>query len=310
MSAADPVPGDRGRAVTRRTLLTALGLTAVTGAACTAARPVRHAGPVTSSMSSTPSPDSPVHYSYGTDGSQWGELFMPVGRVPRATVVVIHGGFWRSAYGADLGSPLGADLATRGYAAWNIEYRRVGNGGGWPETFDDVASAIDLLATIATQVPGLSTKNVIALGHSAGGQLATWAAHRQKLPPAAPGSRPKITLSSVVSQAGVLDLRTALAAGTGGSAVSDLMGSSPAQQPERYLWADPQQQIPLAVPVHCVHARGDQNVPFSQSADYVAAATAARATAVLHEVPGDHFSLIDVTSPAWHTIVGVIEGLS
>ena len=31
----------------------------------------------------------------------------------------------------------------RGWAVWNIEYRRVGNGGGWPDTFADVAAAID-----------------------------------------------------------------------------------------------------------------------------------------------------------------------
>ena len=82
-------------------------------------------------------------YSYGDSPSQWGELFLPDAAAPKGLVVVIHGGYWRSQYGAELGEPLAKDLAAHGMAAWNIEYRRAGNGGGWPETFDDVAAGID-----------------------------------------------------------------------------------------------------------------------------------------------------------------------
>ena len=86
-------------------------------------------------------------HSYGDDPSQYGELSLPDG-TPRGVVVVIHGGFWKAAYGVELGRPLAADLVERGWAAWNLEYRRVGNGGGTPETFDDVAAGIDLLAEL------------------------------------------------------------------------------------------------------------------------------------------------------------------
>ena len=86
---------------------------------------------------------------------------------PRAVVVVLHGGFWRARYGADLMDELCDDLAARGYAAWNVEYRRVGAGGGWPATFDDVEAAT------RRANDGLP---LVTLGHSAGGHLAVWAA--------------------------------------------------------------------------------------------------------------------------------------
>jgi acetyl esterase/lipase len=57
--------------------------------------------------------------------------------------VVIHGGFWRDAYDRSLMDALCEDLAGAGWTAWNLEYRRLGEGGGWPETFDDVAAGID-----------------------------------------------------------------------------------------------------------------------------------------------------------------------
>src|SRR6476660_10426262 len=88
-------------------------------------------------------------YHYGDDPSQWGELFLPDAAGARGVAVVIHGGYWRSQYGAELGEPLAKDLAAHGMAAWNLEYRRAGNGGGWPNTFQDILAAIDKLAALA-----------------------------------------------------------------------------------------------------------------------------------------------------------------
>jgi acetyl esterase/lipase len=117
---------------------------------------------------------------------------------------VLHGGFWLAEYDLGLGAPLAADLASRGYASFNLEYRRVGDGGGWPTTLQDVADGIDLLASL-----NVDTSHVVAIGHSAGGQLAAWAAGRSRLPVSAPGRNPKVAVTAVVSQAGVLDLTTA-----------------------------------------------------------------------------------------------------
>lgn len=250
-----------------------------------------------------------VRIPYGDDKSQLGELLLPDGthRVP--VVVVVHGGFWRRRYGYDLGAPLAADLAAHGVAAWNIEYRRVGNGGGWPATFDDVAAAVDALASVVQDHAGgrLDLDDVRGLGHSAGGHLAVWAAGRHRLPAGTPGADPMVRLSRVVSQAGVLDLVAASGAHLGDGACEALLDGPAEHRPGRYAVASPLAQLPLGVPVTCVHGDADVNVPLSQSETYTAAATAAGDPAKLHRLAGvDHFALIDPATPAWLTCRDVV----
>lgn len=247
---------------------------------------------------------TPRHITYGSDPSQFGELSRPTTAKHRGTVIIVHGGFWRAQYGLDLGRPLAADLVARGYTCWNLEYRRVGDGGGWPATFNDIAAGIDHLAGL-----DVDTSATVAIGHSAGGQLVTWAGGRAKLPASAPGAAPKVELTGIVSQAGVLDMVTAADTGVGGTAESDFLGGSPAAVPERYRLADPIQAVPLNAPVLCVHDRGDQNVPHAQSTAYVAAATKAGGKAALRTVAGNHFTLIDPTSAAWAVVVDALPHL-
>ena len=230
---------------------------------------------------------------YGDDPSQYGELGLP-DRTPRGVVVVVHGGFWKAEYDCSLGRPPAASLVEEGWAAWNLEYRRVGAGGGTPETCDDVAAGIDRLV----DVDGLDTSVVITLGHSAGGHLATWAAGRRE---------PLVRVTGVVSQAGVLDLVRADRQGLGGGAVARLLGHRAG--PADAEW-DPVQQVPLDVPVRCVHGRADVVVPVDQSQGYVAAATAAGADATLTEVDGDHFVVIDPDSDAWARTLELLDGLA
>jgi len=220
--------------------------------------------------------------------------------------VIIHGGFWRARYDLSLGRPLAADLAARGYAAWNLEYRRSFAGGGWPATFLDVAAGIDLLSSLPAD-----TSRVAAIGHSAGGHLAVWAAGRHKLPPGAiPGSAPpRLTLRGVVSQAGVLALADCARECVGGRAALDLMGGGPDELPGEYRLADPMTVVPLDVPVLCLHSRADENVPYSYSERYVTAAVAGGGSAALREMHGDHFTLIDPASPDWAAAVGALPGL-
>jgi acetyl esterase/lipase len=233
---------------------------------------------------------------YGRDPSQFGELSVPE-RAPKGVVVVIHGGFWRSRRDLALGRPLAASLVERGWTAWNVEYRRVGNGGGSPETMDDADAAIDVLAE-----QGLRLDRVIALGHSAGGHLAAWAASRGRHA----RWQGRVPLTGVVSQAGVLDLRSAHADRLGDGAVEAFLGHVPGADDDP---VDPARQIPLDVPVHCVHAAGDQTVPIAQSRAYVAAATAAGARAELTEVEGDHYVVIDTESDAWRQTLEILEDL-
>lgn len=267
-------------------------------------------------MGSSSTERAPVIHRYGADAAQFGELWLPDG-VTLGTVVVIHGGFWRARYDLSLGRPLAADLAARGYAAWNLEYRRALAGGGWPETFEDVAAGIDLLATLP-----VDTSRVIAVGHSAGGHLAAWAAGRGKLPQGAPGTpasgdpslaggggRAFVTVTGVVSQAGVLALADCAREQVGGTAALDLMGGSPDELPEEYRLADPIAAVPLGVPVLCLHSRGDGNVPYSYSERYIASATAAGGQATLTETHGDHFTLIDPASADWAAVIAALPVL-
>ncbi len=236
--------------------------------------------------------------AYGDDPSQFGELTRPAG-ASRGVVVVIHGGFWKAAYDLELGRPLAADLVRRGWTTWNIEYRRVGSGvgggGGLPGTFDDVHAAIEKLADL-----DVDTSRVVTLGHSAGGHLATWAAARGRFD----DWPTTVEVTEVISQAGVLDLTGAFVQDLGDGAVAALMGGPPGPD---YDLGDPSRQIPLDVPVWCVHGRSDTVVPPDQSVEYVARARAAGATAEDVSVEGDHFVVVDTSSPAWARIVGILD---
>lgn len=240
---------------------------------------------------------APTKLKYGTNASQFGELSLP-GGTPRGVVVVIHGGYWRSAYTLSLGRPLASDLVNRGWAVWNLEYRRVGNGGGNPNTFDDVSKGIDYLGT-----RGLDLSKVITLGHSAGGHLATWAAARQRF---SRWSAASVDVTHVISQAGVLDLTEAYRLNLGSGAVRSFMGTAPGAS---YDPCDPIRHVPLAQPVWAVHSTGDTTVPISQSQRYVNAATAAGGNATLVPTTGDHFSVITTSHPAWQAQIGILDSI-
>ncbi|WP_197505730.1 S9 family peptidase [Mycobacterium sp. 852002-53434_SCH5985345] len=254
---------------------------------------------------------------YGTYPSQHGVLSLPDGQGPWPVAVVIHGGFWRTAHGADLASDLADDLTQQGFAAWNIEYRRVGDnpdhgGGGWPATCLDVAAAIDLLATTGQTLAAgrLDLSRVIAVGHSAGGQLAGWLAGRGSLPAKAPGASPVVRLAGFLSQAGVLDLTLAMQENTGSGAVRNFLGAW-ANDPRARSLACPSALLPTGIPSVCVHGTADDDVPLSQSQRFVAAAQSAGDDSRLLLLPGaDHYTLIDATSQAWALCRTVIRELA
>lgn len=282
----------------RRTLLKVPGLALLGAGSGTFAACGDDGRPTTGLPTPTEEADvaetSRARYDYGDDPSQYGELFLPAAR-PRGVVVVVHGGFWQAEYDADsLGTPVAQALAADGWAAWNLEYRRVGNGGGNPGTFDDVAAGIDHLATLE-----VDTSTVVTLGHSAGGHLAAWAAGRGRY-----GWTDEVPVTHVISQAGVLDLLGGAAAGLGDGAIDALLGHAPTTDDERF---DPAQQIPLDVPVWCVHGPADAHVPISQSTTYVERARAAGAQAELVEVDGDHFAVIDPATTAWARQVEILD---
>jgi acetyl esterase/lipase len=256
-------------------------------------------------MATSESGTSPVRHFYGSDPSQFGDLYVPAEERRAGTVVLFHGGWWGPKYGADNLDAVAADLAARGWVVWNIEYRRLRLGGGYPATLADAATAIDYLAALED----VDTEEVVAIGHSAGGHLALWAAGRSKLSIGAPGAGPVVEITGVISLAGVVDLSTAARELIGNGAAIKLMGGGPEECPERFAVADPLSQVPIPAIVRCVHSRADDRVPFTESVTYVEAATAAGQDAQLLEVGGGHFSLADISSSSWPTVVTALEEL-
>jgi acetyl esterase/lipase len=212
-------------------------------------------------------------HSYGDDPSQFGVLY---GEGPVA--VVLHGGFWKAEYGLTLMDALCADLTGRGWAAWNVEYRRLGNGGGVPETLEDVAAAIDFLAELP-----VDTSRVVAIGHSAGGHLAAWAATREN---------PRVAVTGVVSQAGVLDLARAAELNLSDGVVSRFLQGHPTQL------ASPIERLPLRVPALLTHGGRDDIVPVEISETF---ARASGATLIV-EPDEDHFGHLDPANPLWKAV--------
>jgi len=284
--------------LTRRRFLAAAAAVPLGAAACGDERGAGEAGG-----------DAGVH-RYGESDPQVGELLLPDGAGPHPVVVLVHGGFWRSAFDRSLMVPLAEDLIERGWAAWNIEYRRVGEpGGGWPGTFDDAAAAVDHLAALVAGGAALDLERVVAVGHSAGGHLALWLAGRPNLAVGAPGAAPAVVLAAAVSQAGVADLVAAAEQGVGGEAVPDLVGGRPDEVPARYAACSPVSLVPLGVPTLCVHGDADPLVPIDQSERWVAAAAEAGDEAELVAFAGGHFEVLDPAHPSWQAVVERLEGL-
>ena len=248
-----------------------------------------------------PPPPAPC-VAYGAHPEAVGNLHLPAREGgPWPVVVLVHGGFWRARWDRTTLTPLACDLAARGYAAWNVEYRRVGQeGGGWPGTLADAAAAVDHLAALEEVDAG----RAVAVGHSAGGHLALWLAGRPRLPAGAPGAAPAVRLRAAVSLAGVADLERAQRAGLGDGAVADLLGGGPDDVPGRYAVASPAALLPLGAPHVLVHGALDEVVPPEQSRRYAEAARAAGDDVELVELPeSDHFDVIDPDGDAWAAVV-------
>jgi len=240
-------------------------------------------------------------HRYGPHESQRADLHLPRGPGPHGVVVLVHGGSWHKRYGKLVMRGLAGDLVRRGWAVWNIEYRRLGEGGGWPATFEDVAGAIDHLITL--EAP-LDLEHVTVIGHSAGGHLALWAAARERLAAGAPGADPAIRLRRAVGQAAVCDLAGAYRMWHGG-AVQALMGGSPEQLPERYAAGDPIELVPLGIPALLVHGTEDKTVSVRLSRNYAERARGAGGQVELIEIAGPaggHRAHIDPRGEPWRAV--------
>lgn len=200
------------------------------------------------------------------------------------------------------------DLARRGWATWNLEYHRVGTGGGWPATLEDIDAGIDHLATVASDHP-LDLDRVVAIGHSAGGQLALWATRRPRTADHVPDRTMRVHVQRVVALAPVSDLDSGFRDRVGRGAVEEFVRRTPQDGPDRYAVTSPARMLPLGVAQTIIHGTADDAVPVEMSRTYAEAATSAGDTLDYHELDGvGHMSLIDPSHPAWQAVVDALEG--
>ncbi len=243
----------------------------------------------------TPAPGSTQRIVYGEHPSQVLEVWAPgESPDPAPTVVLLHGGYWRSRWGRDLMVPLAHDLLRRGRRVVVVGYRRVGEVAvGWRATFADVETALECSTVAAPDREDHEPAPVQLVGHSAGGQLALWVTSR----------RPEL-VAGVVALAPVADLVEAHRRHLSRDAVVGLLGGTPAEVPDRYRAASPVELVALGRPTLVVHGRADRDVPRDLSRRYVAAAAAAGDPVdALWPRGVDHFDLIDPGHGVWQDTV-------
>jgi acetyl esterase/lipase len=240
--------------------------------------------------------------AYGGAAAQVVELFLPKGRGPFPVVVLLHGGCFLAEYeGLKQTSGIAADLAGRGYAVWNVEYRKLGEAGaGYPGTFEDVGAAVDRIRSDAADYR-LDPKRVVAVGHSAGGHLALWAASRAKLPKSSPLWRADpLPIKGVVSLGGIGDLQ-AHAGVFSGACGPTLAQVAP---PATYGETSPAALLPSRVPVTMIHGEFDHVMPPDTGRTYAAKVRAAGDKAEAVEIKGvGHFEPVMPATEAWKTVV-------
>lgn len=242
--------------------------------------------------------------AYGVAPSQVVELFLPKGRGPHPVVVMLHGGCYQQRFeGLPQTSGIAADLARRGFAVWNVEYRRLGEpGAGYPGTFQDVAAAADRIRSEAPRYR-LDTSRVVALGHSAGGHLGLWAAARGRIPRTSALWRPDpLPIRAVISLGGIGDLKGqgAVFAGACGDVIPQMVG-------DRFADTSPAELLPGAARVVMIHGQFDHVMPPATGRDYAERVNKAGGSAVAIEIAGaGHFDVVIPTTPAWTRVAQTV----
>jgi acetyl esterase/lipase len=280
-----------------------------------------------------PHPDQVIDFYAPHLGGPESAAATPTSQAP--LIVVLHGGAWRARYDRRHITPFADYLARRGFAVANVEYRRgadealipgqdkgteaAGTGpaptpvaGRWPDTFDDVAAALDALPELVREaLPQADSRRTVLTGHSAGGHLALWAAARHVLPQDAPWrTAGPAALRGVVALAPIADFAVAEKLDVCGNASLQLLGGQD-NFAERRPYADPALLLPTGIATTLVQGRTDLVVPQAVAESYVEAAAKAGemvGLTLLEDV--GHFPLIDPAADACAVVAEEIAQLA
>lgn len=248
---------------------------------------------------------------YGSDESQFLDLYLPKNKKDAPIVLLVHGGCWRSRVSLDYFGQAAKALSDSGLAVINIEYRRIGNGGGYPETFLDLAKAADFIRTIA-QEHSLDVSRVVAVGHSAGGHLVHWLAARENLTADSElYSETPLKLKGFISLAGIPDLAEAVRRDICDDAAPvQLMGGTPTEQAKRYQQGSPAELAPLNCKQVFIHGKQDDTVPHDYVESYVKQAKARAETIKLISLEhSGHFELVVASTAQWQVVDKQIKAI-
>ena len=261
-----------------------------------------------------PAPDAVI--PYGPAPVQAVDLYLPGGQAPHPTVILIHGGCWSADIpGREHVRAVAGDLRSRGLAVWSIGYRRVEEpGGGYPGTFQDVARAIDLLGAEGPR-RGLAADRVVAVGHSAGGHLAQWAAARAQLPVWSPlRAEDPFPIAAVVSVGGLGDLKRfpeAIEARCGAGVVGKLTAAPTPQRPDVYVETSPAQMTPGPAMEVLVFGELDTlSTPAINRAMVESRAAQGRAVRAVEVGGAGHFDLMAPGRGGWEAVAAEVLKLA
>ena len=209
-----------------------------------------------SSVMKLPFDEANEKISYGKDPLQYGLLWKADNSKDKPLVVLVHGGCWLNAFGVDHAQPMSSALAQAGFDVWALEYRRTGDeGGGWPGSFEDIQAGI----THINQLPeAVNRREVILIGHSAGGHLALLAQQKHD-------SNAQPDIVKTIGLAAITDMAS-YAAGQNScqTAGPQFMGGTVKEKPTVYHSADPKQHGPYLNTV-LLQGQADVIVPESQA---------------------------------------------
>jgi acetyl esterase/lipase len=285
--------------VSGRAALPVLAMLGLAGCAMSAANPAPSLGMYGTDSNLAPSrPDATIRYADHPRGLA--DLRVPRGQGPFPIAVIFHGGCWKTGI-ADRGymAPLATRWQQKGIATLNVDYREVGDGGGWPGSFADWADAGDLLHDLAKD-PRIDMTRLTLVGHSAGALPAQWLASAQE-PDGPIGAR----LPAFLADAIVFDGPADLARDQAGfdalcefSAVAPFMGGTSSEFPERYAAISPLSRPARLPNILFVQAR----LPAPASAALKALREAGDNVTVFEIPDASHFDIITPGAPAYEAL--------